>query len=103
MTPCPATFAGIRLAKTVSERYGKNALTVGVEVVKNILMGCFVRSVVMNPNQDQLAELHEQGKSVYIKKCKWAEKAGLYRNESERRLRNAGVSRHGVHEANPAR
>jgi len=37
----------------------------------------------MNPNQDQLAELHEQGKNVYIRKNKWFKKLGLIIQENE--------------------
>ena len=37
----------------------------------------------MNHNQDQLAQLHEQGKGVYEKKRKWAKKLGLKIKEIE--------------------
>ena len=37
----------------------------------------------MNPNQDQLAELYEQGKNVYIRKNKWFKKLGLIIQENE--------------------
>ena len=34
-------------------------------------------------NADQLAELHEQGKNVYVKKRKWPKKLGLEKQKYE--------------------
>lgn len=46
----------------------------------------------MNINQDQIAELVEQGKNVYIKKNDWYKKLGLIK-EQENGNRNDRISR----------
>ena len=48
----------------------------------------------MDPNQDQLAEMLEQGKNVYIKKNKWyhKHKLGLELRRYENGNRNDGIS-----------
>ena len=46
----------------------------------------------MDPNQDQLAEMLEQGKNVYIKKNKWYHKLGLELRRYENGNRNDGIS-----------
>ena len=46
----------------------------------------------MNITQDQLAEILEQGKAIYVKKNRWYKKLGLIRQEQENGNRNDRIS-----------